>query len=177
MSINIFPRALAVTLALGFTSTAMLSPAHALSGRAAAQACINRDDCHIDIWPGSSGAFTITLDGGGVIYCPSLNGECVVVSPDVGKIGQQPPVAAPINKTPVGAAPANPRGGNPPPVVNHPKPPRQINGLPVIYHPSPILRKPILTPIGKPSAPVILVRSGTSSGRGHGSSNGHGRRR
>jgi len=115
-----------------------------------------------------------------VIWCPSLKGQCVVVSPDKGKVGQQPPVAPPISKTPVAAAPGNPKGGSPAPVVNHPAPPRQINGLPVIFHPSPVLHpSPILhhpiifKPIGKPSAPVILVRSSRSSSRGNVSGHGH----
>ena len=47
MSTNILPRALAVTLAFGFTSAAMLAPAHATDGRTAAQMCIDRDDCTI----------------------------------------------------------------------------------------------------------------------------------
>ena len=105
MSTNILPRTLALTLAFGFTPAAMLAPAHATDGRTAAQMCVDRDDCTIT--PGANGSFTLTLDGGGVIWCPDVNGECVVVSPDTGKVGQAP-VAVPITKTPVAAAPGNP---------------------------------------------------------------------
>jgi hypothetical protein len=163
MSTNILPRALALTLAFGFTSAAMLVPAHATNGRTAAQACILRDDCSISINP--NGTFTIVLDGGGVIWCPDLKGQCVVVSPDKGKVGQSP-VAAPIGKTPVAAAPVNPVTKNPAPTGTHPAPvsnpptsPKPVSGPPIVFHPIPIYHKPI----GKPSAPVILVRKASSS--------------
>ncbi len=163
---TILPRALALTLAFGFSSAAMLAPAHATDGRTVAQSCINRDDCSIDIWP--NGSFTVILDGGGVIWCPDLNGQCVVVSPDTGKVGQAP-VAAPIAKTPVAAAPLNPTTGSPAPTGRHPAPvrghptspkPKPVSAPPVVFHPFPIYHKPI----GKPPAPVILVRSAHSSG-------------
>ncbi len=171
MSTTILPRALALTLAFGFSSAAMLAPAHATDGRTIAQACVDRDDCSIDIWP--NGSFTITLDGGGVIWCPDLNGQCVVVSPDTGKVGQAP-VAAPIAKTPVAAVPLNPTTGSPAPTGahpaptgthpaptgTHPTPPKPVSGSPVVFHPFPIYHKPI----GKPPAPVILVRRAPSSG-------------
>lgn len=164
MSTNILPRALALTLAFGFISAAMLAPAHATDGRTVVLACINRDDCSIDVLP--SGTFTIILDGGGIIWCPGLKGECIVVSPDIGKVGQSP-VAAPIAKTPVAAAPLSPTAGSPAPtgthpapVSNHPTTPKPVSGSPVVFHPLPIYHKPV----GKSPAPVILVRSRHPSG-------------
>jgi len=170
MSINTLPRALALTLALGTTAAAMLTPAHATNGRTAAQECIDRDDCTITPY-GDSGAFIITLDGGGVIYCGSVNDECVVVSPDTGKRGKPAPVATPITKTPVPNA--GPTGGEP--VSNHPRPvnsnPKPVTGNPrlpkgtigtVGFHPIP---HPIFKPIGnaaggRSGAPVLLARGG-----------------
>ncbi|MFZ2068322.1 MAG: hypothetical protein WAV27_20305 [Xanthobacteraceae bacterium] len=161
---TILPRTLALTLAFGFTSAAMLAPAHATDGRTAAQMCINRDDCTIT--PGPNGSFVLTLDGGGVIWCPDVNGECVVVSPDTRKVGQAP-VAAPIGKSPVAAAPPNPTTGSPVPTGTHPAPtgnhptsPKPVSGSPIVFHPFPINHKPIV----KSPAPVILVRSAHSSG-------------
>jgi hypothetical protein len=162
MSTNILPRALAVTLAFGLTSAAMLAPAHATDGRTAAQMCIDRDDCTIT--PGPNGSFVLTLDGGGVIWCPDVNGECVVVSPDQGKVGQSP-VAAPITKTPVAAVPGNPVTKTPAPVGNHPTSPKPVGAPPIVFHPIPIQRQPVVfhpvhhKPTGMPSTPVILVRS------------------
>lgn len=156
-------RPLALTLTLGLTSIAMLAPAHATDGRTVAQSCIDRDDCSLTI--GNNGTFTIVYDGGGVIWCPSLDGQCVVVSPDIGKVGKSP-VAAPISKTPVAAAPGNPVTKNPAPIGRHPTP-RPISAPPIVFHPlppihhQPIVFQPILhKPIGKPSAPVILARGG-----------------
>jgi len=157
-------RPLALTLTLGLASIAMLAPAHATDGRTVAQSCIDRDDCSITI--GANGTFTITFDGGGVIWCPSLDGECIVVSPDTGKVGKSP-VAAPISKTPVAAAPGNPVTKNPTPIARHPisvgrhpTSPKPVSGHPVPFHPIPIVHKPI----GKPSAPVILVHRGSTGG-------------
>jgi hypothetical protein len=169
MSTNILPRALAVTLAVGFTSAAMLAPAHATDGRTAAQMCIDRDDCTIT--PVGNGSFTLTLDGGGIIWCPDVNGQCILVVPDIGKVGQSP-VAAPITKTPVAAAPGNPVtktpapiGTHPSPVGNHPTAPKPVGAPPIVFHPIPIHGQPIVfhpvhhKPTGMPSTPVILVRS------------------
>lgn len=174
MSTNILPRTLALTLAFGFTPAAMLAPAHATDGRTAAQMCVDRDDCTIT--PGANGSFTLTLDGGGVIWCPDVNGQCVVVSPDTGKVGQAP-VAVPITKTPVAAAPGNPVTKTPAPVGNHPTSPKPVSAPPIVFHPIPIHHQPIVfhpipvhrqpivfhpvhhKPIGMPSTPVILVRS------------------
>ena len=166
------PRTLALTLAFGFTSAAMLAPAHATNGRAAAQMCIERDDCTITPDPNGV-SFTITLDGGGVIWCPDVNGECVVVSPDKGKVGQSP-IAAPIAKTPVAAAPVNPTtqslGAHRYPSGAHRQTshviqagqrfPSRVHQLPIYHHPFPIYHKPV----GKSPAPVVLVRSGHPSG-------------
>jgi hypothetical protein len=166
------PRTLALTLAFGFTSAAMLAPAHATNGRAAAQMCIERDDCTITPDPNGV-SFRITLDGGGVIWCPDVNGECVVVSPDKGKVGQSP-IAAPIAKTPVAAAPVNPTTGSPAPTGTHPAPigkhptsSKPVSGSPVVFHPLPIYHHPFPIyhkPVGKSPAPVVLVRSGHPSG-------------
>jgi hypothetical protein len=170
MSTITLPRALALTLALGTTAAAMLTPAHATNGRTAAQECIDRDDCTITPY-GDSGAFIITLDGGGVIYCGSVNDECVVVSPDTGKGRNPAPVAAPISKTPApNAGPtdgrpvsSNPKPVNskPKPVSNTPKPPKGTIGT-VGLHPIP---HPIFKPIGnaaggRSGAPVLLARGG-----------------
>lgn len=161
-------RPLALTLTLGLASIAMLAPAHATDGRTVAQSCINRDDCSIAI--GANGTFTIVFDGGGVIWCPSLDGECVVVSPDIGKIGKSP-IAAPIGKTPVAAAPGNPVTKNPAPIGRHPFPvgrhptwPKPVSGHPLPFHPFPILHRPI----GSPSSPILLARGG-----GHGGGHRH----
>jgi hypothetical protein len=170
MSTKILPRALALTLALGTTAAAMLTPAHAVDGRTVAQECVNRDDCSIQIWPGDNGgAFTVTFDGGGTIYCPSVNGQCVVVSPDTGKGGRPAPVATPITKTPApNAGPAggrpvsnNPKPVNPKPVTSNPKPPKGTTGT-VGFHPIP---HPIFKPIGnaagsRSGALVLLARGG-----------------
>ena len=83
------PRTLALTLASRLYLSRDVAPAHATNGRAAAQMCIERDDCTITPDPNGV-SFTITLDGGGVIWCPDVNGECVVVSPDKGKVGRHP---------------------------------------------------------------------------------------
>jgi hypothetical protein len=153
----------------------MVAPAHATNGRTVILACVNRDDCSIDVQP--SGTFTITLDGGGIIWCPSLKGECVVVTPDKGKVGQSP-VAAPIAKTPVAAAPLNPTTGNPgptgthpAPVGNHPTTPKPVSGSPVVFHPLPIYHHPFPInhkPVGKSPAPVILVRNAHSGAHSSG---------
>ena len=176
MSTNILPRALAVTLAVGFTSAAMLAPAHATDGRTAAQMCIDRDDCTIT--PVGNGSFALTLDGGGIIWCPDVNGQCILVVPDTGKVGQAP-VAPPIAKTPVAAAPLNPTTGSsastgthpaptgthPVPTGNHPTSPKPVSTPPIVFHPIPIHRQPIVfhpvhhKPTGMSSTPVILVRS------------------
>jgi hypothetical protein len=171
MSTKTLPRALALTLALGTTAAATLTPAHATNGRTVAQECVDRDDCSIQILPGDDGAFTVTFDGGGIIYCPSVNDECVVVSPDKGNGGRPAPVATPITKTP--GPNAGPTGGrpvsnnpkpvtnNPRPVSSNPKPPKGTTGT-VGFHPIP---HPIFKPIGtaaggKSGAPVLLARGG-----------------
>jgi hypothetical protein len=163
MSTKALPHVLALMLAFGITTAANL--AHA-NGRTIAQACVERDDCSIDIWPGDSGAFTIILAGGGVIYCPSLNGQCVVVSPDHTNNGNRAPVAKPISGMPV--ANAGPNGGRP--VGSHPIPPRSpigklpvigpVKGWPVAGRPIYPISKPVGFRGGSSGAPVLLARRG-----------------
>ena len=126
---------------------------------------------HDNAGRGDPGAFIITLDGGGVIYCGSVNDECVVVSPDTGKRGEPAPVATPITKTPVpnaGPVGGRPVSNHPMPVSNNPWPPRGTTGTVGVHpipHPIPHpIFHPILKPIGfkggNAGAPVLLARSG-----------------
>jgi hypothetical protein len=183
----------AVVLAsvLGFATAATLTPAHAKSGSEAIEACIDNDECHFH--GNDDGSISIVFDGGGVIWCPSLDGECVVVSPTVVK-GTPSPVAAPIaapitpgqNAGGLPVANPTPPSGTPVsglPVINHPAPPNgttgtppttPISGHPVTNHPVPPtvfhpVRNPIVTTtFGSPkgNGPTILVaHNGGGSGR------------
>ena len=154
MSTKTLSRAFALMLAIGATATLSLTPAHA-NGRTVAQTCINRDDCKISP-PNADGSFTIVLDGGGVIWCPSLDGECVVVSPDTvkGSNPRGPIVAAPISTRLPPKAPG--------PVTVPP-----IKGKPIVFVPVGVRPIPITKPVGAAptgsQAPVILLAHG---GRG-----------
>jgi hypothetical protein len=173
---------------LGFATAATLTPAHAKSGSEAIEACIDNDECHFH--GNSDGSISIVFDGGGVIWCPSLDGECVVVSPTVVKEGPPSSVAAPITAGQnIGGLPVtNP---TPPsgttvsglPVINHPTPPKgttgtppatPIRGLPVTNHPvQPIVFHPVRNPVvtttfGSPkgNGPTILVAHNGGGGSG-----------
>jgi hypothetical protein len=159
MSIRIFPRVVALTLMLGAITAAALRPAHATDGETAARKCIDNDACHINVMPDGT-SFTITIeDGGGSIYCGSVNEECVVVSPDTGKGHKPTPVAAPIGKTP--GPNKGPITGTGNPVTNNPVVPKgPIGTVPTGFHP---IHGPVRqsgNPTGNAGAPILLVRSG-----------------
>ena len=146
---------LALTLTIGATAATTMTPAYATDGRTAAQKCINRDDCHLSP-ANADGSFTIVFDGGGVIWCPDVNGQCVVVSPDVKKGGKPFPTAGvPIGKTLGTNAP----GRNP--VNSNPKPTKgPIGVVPTGFHPVRGPLKPIGNTGSNAGAPILLARSG-----------------
>ena len=182
-------RAVVLASTLGFATAATLSPAHAKSGRDAVLACIDNDECSFH--GNDDGSIVIVFDGGGVIWCPGLDGECVVVSPTVAKGGTPSPIAAPIttgqNAGGLPVANPTPPSGTPVsglPVTNKPTPPRgtigappttPISGRPVTNHPAPPtvfhpVRNPIVTTTyGNPkgNGPTILVARGGGGGGRH----------
>jgi len=158
MSSKILSGAFALMLAIGATATLSLTPAYATDGRTAAQTCIDRDDCSMSL--GDNGSFTIVFDGGGVIWCPSLDGECVVVSPDVGRVNRHGPiVAAPISPVQAPKLPG-PVGSNP--TGSKPTRGKPVTVVPVGVAPVSVI-KPIGATPGKSQAPVVLLARG---GRG-----------